>query len=90
MTLSKRAGESLLNIIGSMIGTAWRLLEDFDLETVEKPEAFQAVIKIVDAHFEYDSRVQLPSDFDGYFNLQRRQGQTQDYKQSVHSHHDRR
>eukprot|EP00435_Cladocopium_sp_Y103_P011780 s1452_g3.t1 len=76
MTIAKRTGESLLNIIGSMQGTAWRLLEDFDLETVEKPESFQAIIKILDAHFEYDSRVQLPADFDGYFNLQRKQGQT--------------
>ena len=76
MTISKRSGESLLNIIGSLTGTAWRLLEDFDLETAEKPESFNAVIKILDGHFEYDSRVQLPSDFDGYFGLQRRQGQT--------------
>eukprot|EP00435_Cladocopium_sp_Y103_P073850 s421_g45.t1 len=76
MTISKRTGESLLNIIGSLSGTAWRLLEDFDLDTAEKPESFAAVIKILDAHFEYDSRVQLPSDFDGYFNLQRKQGQT--------------
>ena len=76
MTISKRSGESLLNIIGSLTGTAWRLLEDIDLETAEKPESFNAVIKILDGHFEYDSRVQLPSDFDGYFGLQRRQGQT--------------
>ena len=67
MTLTKRAGESLLNIIGSLTGTAWRLLEDFDLESAEKPESFEAVIAILDGHFQYDSRVQLPSDFDSYF-----------------------
>lgn len=76
MTLTKRAGESLLNIVGSLTGTAWRLLGGFDLETAETPGSFEAVIKILDGHFEYDARVQLPSDFDGYFGLQRRQGQT--------------
>ena len=51
-------------------------MEDFDLESAEKPESFEAVIAILDGHFQYDSRVQLPSDFDSYFGLQRRQGQT--------------
>eukprot|EP00435_Cladocopium_sp_Y103_P055307 s1238_g18.t1 len=46
-------------------------------EEAEKPESFATIIKSLDAHFkQYDARVQLPSDFDGYFNLQRKQGQT--------------
>ena len=28
MVLSKRAGESVLNIVGSLTGSAWRLVED--------------------------------------------------------------
>ena len=76
MTLSKRMGESLLNIIGSLTGTAWRLVEDYDLNDVEKPDSFDRLIKLLDVHFEYDSKVQLPSDFDGYFTMSRRSGQT--------------
>ena len=76
MTLSKRMGESLLNIIGSLTGTAWRLVEDYDLNDVEKPDSFDRLIKLLDVHFEYDSKVQLPGDFDGYFTMSRRSGQT--------------
>ncbi len=35
MVLSKRRGESILNIVGSMSGSAWRLLEDFDVSKAE-------------------------------------------------------
>ena len=74
--LAKRPGESVLNIIGSLTGSAWRLLEDFDIADAEKETAFPDVLKILDKHFQYDDRVQLPSDFDAYFGLSRKQGQT--------------
>jgi len=76
MKLSKRPGESVLNIVGSLTGSAWRLLEDFDIADAEKETAFQDILKILDKHFQYDDRVQLPSDFDSYFGLVRKQGQT--------------
>ena len=76
MVLAKRKGESILNIVGSLSGSAWRLVEDFDVSKAEEDNAFQDLMKLLDQHFEYDSRVQLPSDFDGYFNLSRRAGQT--------------
>ena len=76
MVLSKRNGESILNILGSLTGAAWRLVEDFDIALAEKETAFQDILKILDKHFQYDERVQLPSDFDAYFGLSRRQGQT--------------
>ena len=76
MVLAKRKGESVLNIVGSLTGSAWRLVEDFDASKAEEDTAFQDLLKLLDQHFEYDSRVQLPSDFDGYFNLSRRAGQT--------------
>ena len=34
MRLSKRGGESVLNIVSSLTGVAWRLLEDFDIATL--------------------------------------------------------
>ena len=75
MVLAKRKGESILNIVGSLTGFAWRLVEDFDVAKAED-NAFQDLLKLLDQHFEYDSRVQIPSDFDGYFGLSRRAGQT--------------
>ena len=76
MLLTKRNGEAVLNIIGSLQGSAWRLVEDFNLDDCEKTTAFDSIIKLLDGHFEYDSRVQLPADFDGYFGLSRKPGQT--------------
>ena len=76
MVLAKRAGESVLNIVGSLTGSAWRLVEDFDIAHAEKETAFADILKLLDKHFQYDDRVQLPSDFDAYFGLSRRQGQT--------------
>ena len=76
MKLAKRPGESVLNIIGSFTGSAWRLLGDFDIADAEKETAFQDILKVLDKHFQYDDRVQLPSDFDAYFGLSRKPGQT--------------
>ena len=73
MCLTKRGGEAVLNIIGSLQGSAWRLVEDFNLDDCEKATALDSIIKLLDGHFEYDTRVQLPSDFDG---LTRKPGQT--------------
>ena len=77
MILAKRASEGLLNLIGSQSGTAWSLLEDFPLKDLELESTCNAVLKILDGAFQYDDRVQLPSDFEAYFmRFQRRAGQT--------------
>ena len=76
MVLAKRRGESILNIVGSMSGSAWRLLEDFDVSKAEQESAFNDILKLLDKHFQYDDRVALPTDFDSYFQLLRKPGQT--------------
>lgn len=77
MKLLKREAEGALNMLGSLNGTAWKLLENFDLAEAEKPDAIEKILKILDKAFEYDNRVQLPQDFDRYFTmLQRKPGQT--------------
>ncbi len=73
MILAKRSRESVLNIVGSLTGSAWRLVEDFDIATAEKGTAFQYILKTLDKHFQYDDRVQLLADFGAYFGLSRRQ-----------------
>ena len=60
MKLLKREAEGVLNLISSLTGTAWKLVETFPLEDVEKSDAFSKILKQLDKAFEYDSRVQLP------------------------------
>ena len=76
MVLGKRRGEAILNIVGSLTGTAWRLVEDFDVSKAEDESSFAELLKLLDGHFQYDDRVQLPADFDGYFGLSRKPNQT--------------
>ena len=77
MRMAKKEAEGLLSVIGSLTGTAWRLLENFPIEDIEKTGAFEKILKILDKAFEYDKSVQLPTDFDKYFTgLHRRPGQS--------------
>ena len=78
MVLGKRRGEAILSIVGSLTGTAWRLrlAEDFDVSKAEEESAFDGLLKLLDGHFQYDDRVQLPVDFDNYFNFTRKPNQT--------------
>ena len=80
MNMTKRGHEAILNLVGSLTGVAWKVAEAYDLEDLEKKPAedhFNRLLKLLDAAFEYDSRVQLAADFDRYFvTLQRRPGQT--------------
>ena len=76
MVLGKRRGEAILSIVGSLTGTAWRLVEDFDVSKAEEASAFDNLLKLLDSHFQYDDRVQLPVDFGNYFSLSRKPNQT--------------
>ena len=77
MGLQKRKAESVLNIIGSLQGTAWRLVENFDLAKIDGDGTFDELLKVLDKAFNYDARVRLPQDFDAYFtHLSRRPGET--------------
>ena len=76
MKLQKRAIESVLNIIGSMQGTAWKLLESFDVTKLDEEKSFDMVIEVLDNAFQYDARVRLPVDFDNYFGISRKPGTT--------------
>ena len=77
MKILKREAEGVLNMLGALGGTAWKLMENYDLADAEKPDATDRILKVLDKAFEYDSRVQLPQDFDKFFtHLHRRPGQT--------------
>ena len=47
MKLQKRAGESVLNIIGSLQGTSWKLVESFDVTKLGESMSFDSVIAFV-------------------------------------------
>ena len=57
MRVAKREPEGLLNIIGSLTGTAWKLLENFPIDEIEKAGAFEKMLKTLDKAFEYDRTV---------------------------------
>lgn len=77
MQLQKREGEAVLNLLGSLQGSAWRILEDYDLDKAEETGAMSKILDILDKSFRYDDKVELPADFSRYFEqLGRRPGQT--------------
>ena len=74
---SQRSAESILDIIGSLQGTAWRLVENYDLSKIDGDTAFEDLMKTLDKAFQYDARVRLPQDFDGCLShLFRKRGET--------------
>ena len=77
MELSKRTQEAVLNLLGSLQGTAWRVMEDYDLNKANDPQAFDKILSQLDAVFQYDDKVEMPADFTAYFDSAgRRPGQT--------------
>ena len=74
--IQKRSAESILNIIGSLQGTAWRLVENYDLSKIDGDTAIEDLMKTLDKAFQYDARVCLPQDFDGYSHLSQKPGET--------------
>lgn len=76
MKFQNRTTESILNIIGSLQGTALRLVENYDFSKIDGESAFDDLMKTLDTALRCDARVRLPQDFDGYFtHLPRKPGQ---------------
>ena len=62
MELMKRTGEAALNLLGSLQGTAWKLVKDYDLEKADKPGAFAEILLRLGKAFKYDSKAEMPAD----------------------------
>ena len=54
MALSSRRVEAVINLVSTLTGAAWRLMEDFDVTTADKEGTFEQILKVLDQHFEYD------------------------------------
>lgn len=66
----------MLNLLGSLQGSAWRVLEGYDLDKAEEAGAMSKILDILDKSFRHDDKVELPADFARYFeHLSRRPGQ---------------
>jgi hypothetical protein len=77
MELTNCKGECVLNLLGSLQGTAWKLVEDFHLEKTSRDTAFKGILALLDTAFQYDSRVEMPADFPAHFESHgRRSGQS--------------
>ena len=77
MEFSKRTQEAVLNLIGLFQGIIWRIVEDFDLNKVNDPEAFENIFEQLDAAYQYNNKVEIPADFTTYFDSAgRRPGQS--------------
>jgi hypothetical protein len=50
----------VLNLLGSLQGTAWKLVADFGLESVSGDTALKDILALLDAAFQYDSKVEMP------------------------------
>eukprot|EP00435_Cladocopium_sp_Y103_P004774 s5094_g1.t1 len=84
-----RKSKCVLKLLGSLQGTAWKLVEDFDLEKASSDTALKDILALLDAAFQYDSKVEMPADFAAYFESQgRRSGQS--LLQFITDHEDRR
>ena len=46
--------------VAKLTGTAWKLLENFPIEEIEKTGAFNKMLKILDKAFEYDKTCEKP------------------------------
>ena len=68
-------------------GMALDLMEDFDVTTAEKEGTFDSILKVLDQHFEYNSRAQVTADFDAYFGLSRKSGRQSMEFVTLHSEH---
>lgn len=68
-------------------GSCMVSMEDFDVTTAKKEGTFEQILKVLDQHFEYDSRVQHPADFDAYFGLSRKSGQSLIEFVTLHDEH---
>ena len=49
-----RRGEAVINLVSTLTGAAWRLMEDFHVTTAGKEGTFEQILKVLDQHFEYD------------------------------------
>ena len=77
LQLQGRANEAALNVLAMLDGPSWTQCEDLDLKELEKEDGLDILLRRLDASWSFDSRVEMPVAFEGFFfRLRRKQNQT--------------
>ena len=77
MSLLSKKKEATINLLTSLTGIAWRQIEHVSEKLCDDEDGFGKAIKMLDACFQYDERVEMPRALERFFyQLQRRPEQT--------------
>ena len=77
LALQGKEKESILNLLTSLQGTAWKQVEHLVEKVAEASDGFEQALKALDAAFQYDDRVEMPRALEKFFyQLTRRSDQT--------------
>ena len=77
MALQQKSKEATINLLTSLNGVAWRQVEHSVDKLADDATGFEKTLKILDAAFKYDSRVEAPRALENFFyNTNRRPEQT--------------
>ena len=77
LALQGKEKETILNLLTSLNGTAWKQVEHPVDKVAEASDGFEQVLKALDAAFQYDDRVEMPRALEKFFyQLTRRSDQT--------------
>ena len=77
MVLLNKKKEATINLLTSLTGIAWRQIEHVSDKLCDDDDGFGKAIKMLDACFQYDERVEMPRALEKFFyQLQRRPDQT--------------
>ena len=66
MDLQKRPKEAVINLLTSLTGASWKLVEHDATKLIEASDGFDQVIKLLDQNFQYDDRVECPKAMDRF------------------------
>ena len=77
MKLQKKPKEAVINLLTSLTGAAWKLVERDVEKLIESESGFDDTIALLDRSFKYNDRVECPKAIDRFFyQLTRRPEQT--------------
>ena len=75
--LQGREKETALNVLALLDGASWRQCEDLEISELAKEEGILAILKRLDAQWQYDEKVEMPEAFEKFFfKMVRKQGQS--------------
>ena len=65
--LQGREKETALNVLSILEGASWRQCEDLEISKLAKEEGILAILRRLDAQWQYDEKVEMPEAFEQFF-----------------------